>query len=177
MKHTEIEAKILNINPIEIRQKLLDLGAKKIGQYDFRRYVFDTIPAASNRWIRLRSNGALTTMTVKEIEADTVDGTKEWEVDVSDMDTALIILEKIGLKPRGYQENKREEYDLDGSQITIDFWPKLKPYIEIESQKPADITKIAKRLGYSEGELVTSNTLELYQEIGIDLNKVSELKF
>ena len=89
----------------------------------------------------------------------------------------MIILEKIGIKPRGYQENKRLEYRLRGVQVTIDLWPKLTPYVEIEGTNKAEVVATARILGYSEQDLVAKNTADLYQEIGIDLKQVAELTF
>ena len=177
MSNIEYEAKICDINPANIREKLVKLGARKIGDYNFRRYVFDTIPATPNRWVRLRSDGKQVTLTVKEIAANTIDGTNEWEIEVSDLETTLEILAKIGIKPRGYQENKRQEYDLNGAQIVIDHWPKLKPYVEIEANSIAEVTKMAALLGYGEDDLITKNTSDLYRDIGIDIEKLAELRF
>ena len=139
MSNIEYEAKIYDVDPADIIEKLTNLGAKEVGNYNFCRYVFDTIPAKPDRWVRLRSDGKQATLTVKEITADTIDGTHEWEVEVSDMETTLEILAKIGIKPRGYQENKRQEYDLDGVQVVIDRWPKLKPYVEIEANSVVEV--------------------------------------
>lgn len=177
MSNIEYEAKILNIDPSVIKQKLRQLKATKIGEYNFRRYVFDTIPVTPNRWVRLRSDGQNTTLTVKQIDSDSIDGTSEWETEVGDIDQALIILEKIGIKPRGYQENKRLEYRLHGVQVTIDLWPKLTPYVEIEGANKAEVVATARILGYSKQDLVAKNTADLYQEIGIDLKQVAELTF
>ncbi len=177
MSDIEHEAKITNIDPVVVRHRLKKIGATKVGDYHFRRYVFDTIPASPDRWVRLRSDGKSTTLTVKEINSNTIDGTNEWEVAVSDLATTLKILEKIGIKPRGYQENKREEYQLDGVQVAIDSWPKLEPYVEIEATNSAEVIATASRLGYSEQTLVAENTTELYSKIGMDIKKIAELKF
>ena len=177
MSNIEYEAKIYDVIPADIVAKLARLGAKEIGSYNFRRYVFDTIPATPNRWVRLRSDGQHATLTVKEITAEAIDGTHEWEVEVSDLETTLEILAKIGIKPRGYQENKRQEYNLGGVQVVIDYWPKLKPYIEIEGNSAKEVINTAKLLGYAEDDLTTKNTTELYQDIGIDIEKMLELTF
>ena len=177
MSNIEYEAKIYDIDPADIAGKLAKLGAKEIGNYKFHRYVFDTIPATPNRWVRLRSDGQHATLTVKEITTDAIDGTHEWEVEVSDLETTLEILAKIGIKPCGYKENKRQEYDLDGVQVVIDHWPKLKPYIEIEGNSVEEVINTAKLLGYTKNDLTTKNTTELYQDIGIDIEKMLELTF
>jgi hypothetical protein len=177
VSNIEYEAKIYDVIPADIVAKLARLGAKEIGSYNFRRYVFDTIPAVPNRWVRLRSDGQHATLTVKEITTDAIDGTHEWEVEVSDLDTTLEILAKIGIKPRGYQENKRQEYNLGGVQVVIDHWPKLKPYIEIEGNSAEEVINTAKLLGYTEDDLTMKNTAELYQDAGIDIEKMLELTF
>ena len=177
MSNIEYEAKIYDVDPADITEKLTNLGAKEVCNYNFCRYVFDTIPAKPDRWVRLRSDGKQATLTVKEITADTIDGTHEWEVEVSDMETTLEILAKIGIKPRGYQENKRQEYDLGGVQVVIDRWPKLKPYVEIEANSVAEVVKTAALLGFTESDLITKSTSDLYRNIGIDIEKLAELKF
>lgn len=56
--------------------------------------MFDIVPVIPNRWARLNSNGQLTTLTVKQINSETIDKTSEWEIEDGDIDRALIILEK-----------------------------------------------------------------------------------
>ena len=108
---------------------------------------------------------------------DTVDGTIEKEIVVDDFDQALDVLVALGLKPRGYQENRREEYMLDGVQITVDSWPFLDDYAEIEGGSSDQVTAMITKLGYSPNDAVYKNTDELYKEIGIDLKTVAELRF
>jgi predicted adenylyl cyclase CyaB len=173
----EYEGKILNIDVKSIREKLKKLGAVKKADYNFKRYVFDVIPKSENRWVRLRSDGISSTLTVKEIDSNLIDGTSEWEVGVTDLQTTLTILEKIGIKPRGYQENTREEYKLDDIDVSIDCWPKLAPYLEIEAKNVEQVEKMAIKLGYTKDDIIGENTSELYKDIGIDLKKMAELKF
>lgn len=95
----EIEGKILDIAPADVIQRLKELGAIFKGEFHYNRYVFDTHPAVKSRWIRLRTDGTQTTLTAKEIQNDTTTGTSEWEVEVSDLETTLTILEKLALNP------------------------------------------------------------------------------
>ena len=173
----EFEAKVLNINRENILEKLNRLGAVKIKDYSFRRYVFDTIPKQDSRWIRLRSDGTETTLTVKEINNDKIDGTHEWEMKVSDIDTALKILEKIGIQPRGYQENLRTEYKINNVEVSIDTWPYLEPYIEIEGKDKNEVVNTARLLGFNESELTSVNTEKLYKDMGMNLKKINKLQF
>ena len=135
----EIEGRIPNINPEEVKAKLLAIGAKPLGFYNFRRYVFDPAIGAPHRWLRLRTDGNKTTLTFKEISNDSFSGTEEWEVEVSDFETTLKILENTGIKHRSYQENTRDEYEYHGAKLSIDHWPKLGYLLEIEVEKEEDI--------------------------------------
>lgn len=80
----EHEAKILDIDPDTIERHILDKGGHKLGERFMRRYVYDITPGADGKWIRLRDNGSRTTLAVKEIIGDAIDGTHEVEVSVDD---------------------------------------------------------------------------------------------
>jgi adenylate cyclase class 2 len=177
MSNIEHEGKVLNINIDDVRKKLELLGASKVADYNFKRYVFDCIPKMEQRWVRLRSNGTNTTLAVKEIHSNSIDGTEEWETDVADLETTLIILEKIGIKPRGYQENTREEYSLDGATVSIDCWPRLNPYLEIEANSTEHVLTIATRLGFDNSDVVGTDTEKMYKAISVDLKQLAVLKF
>jgi adenylate cyclase class 2 len=173
----ETEGRILNIDVADVRSKILQAGGKKVKDFDFKRYVFDVIPVKDTTWVRLRSDGEKTTLTVKEVVSEGIDGTNEWEVEVSDVDNTLMILEKIGIKPRGYQENKRELYDLDGVEVSIDYWPMLEPYLEIEASSADKIIAIAGKLGFKNSDVIGDSVAKIYADNGIDIIGVKELKF
>ena len=173
----EIEGRIININPEETKNKLLELNAKPLGFYNFKRYTFDSISKSNARWGRLRTDGKKTTLTVKEIVDDSLSGTNEWEVTVNDFDEALMILEKLGLTHKTYQENTRDEFLLGDSKISIDHWPKLGYLLEIESEKVEDVKNCAELLGFDEEDIVTTDIQSLFLERGINLDELRELKF
>ena len=83
---TEYEIRVLEINKEEIIKKLEELGAKENGSFEQKRYVYDLKPAENGKWIRLRTNGEVTTLTYKDIVSDTIDGTKEIEIEVEDFE-------------------------------------------------------------------------------------------
>ena len=77
---TEIEARILDIDAQEIIDKLESLNATFVGDWLQLRNCYDFNPVKPNSWIRLRTNGKETTLTIKEIENLTISGTKELEI-------------------------------------------------------------------------------------------------
>ena len=88
-----------------------------------RRYVYDIVPGDLSKWIRLRDTGEESTLTIKEIHHDGIDGTHEVEVTVSDFEATNKLLALLGFTPKSYQENPRSSYELDGAQVEIDAWP------------------------------------------------------
>lgn len=162
----EFEGKVLEINKKNTVKKLDEQKAEFIGEYTQKRYVFNTIPFRENRWVRLRSNGEKSTLAVKEIEDDSVSGTSEWEVDVSDLEETLEILKKIGINPKGYQENRRIEYLMDNCQIALDFWPKIPVYLEIEGKNENEVYDCAKKLGIDKKDITGMNTKKFIKGMG-----------
>lgn len=174
---TEFEGKILEINPSELEAKIISHGGKKIGETFMRRYVYDIVPGDKSKWIRLRDTGKEITLTIKEIHHDGIDGTEEIEITVDSFEAANKILEKLGYQPKGYQENRRTSFILDGARLEIDHWPMIPPYLEIEGDSRDHVVNVAAQLGFSEDQLTGENTIKTYARYGIDLNSITELTF
>lgn len=175
----EIEIRILNINKEKFINNIIEMGAKKDSEALQKRYVYDFNPIAPNKWIRLRTNNKKTTLTIKEIlDKNAIDGTNELEIVVSDFDKANLILEELGYTHRNYQENFREIYYLNGVEISIDTWPLIPTYVELESKKEKDIKSLLALIDYEEENLTTLDVTSIYNDIyGIDVMSIKELKF
>lgn len=175
---TEYEIRVLEIEKESIVRKLESLGAIKKGEYNQKRYVYDLIPVQKDKWIRLRTNGIETTLTYKDIESDTIDGTKEVEFKVDSFEVANEFLNKIGFIARSYQENKRIQYTLDNVEIDIDTWPMIPTYLEIEGNSEEEVNNMVEKLGLSNLKITALNCDDIYGEFyNIDISKIEELKF
>jgi adenylate cyclase, class 2 len=174
----EYEAKILDINPTVTAELILSKGGRQVTPPTLqRRYVYDIVPGDQGKWIRLRDTGHTTTLAVKQISHDGIDGTYEVEVTVDSMDGTNELLNMLGFHPKSYQENRRTSFTLDGAQLEIDEWPMIPPYLEIEADTPDEVLRIAALLGYDKGQLTSENTTKVYQCYGIDLSKHEAVKF
>jgi len=148
---TEIEAKWLDINTNTFRQNLRAAGAKLIKpEILMRRELFDEpTPFAvyGHGWIRVRDEGDKITMTYKKMMDRTVKGMTDITVEVNDFEKTCDILRSMTLQKRGYQETKREIWELDGAEICIDTWPWIPTFVEIEAADENTPWLVAQKLG------------------------------
>lgn len=149
----EFEGKILDIDPETTEKTILDAGGCKRGQRFMRRYVYDIAACDESRWIRLRDTGSETTLTVKHIVDQGIDGTREVETTVDDFDATNTLLGMLGFAPKSYQENHRTSCTLEGAQLEIDTWPRIPPYLEIEAASTNEVIRVAGLLGYDATDL------------------------
>ncbi len=178
MSHIEYEVRVLEINKDEVINKLESLGASLVENTYQRRYVYDFNPPNPNKWIRLRTNGDTTTLTIKDVEKKTIDGTKEMEIEVSSFDDTNEILKELGYTPKGLQENKRIKYNLNGVEVDIDTWPKIPTYLEIEGIDEESVYNTLNLLGIDKSKVTTLDVQSIYLEVyNIDIIKEPNLSF
>ncbi len=168
---TEIEARLLNVKTDEFIKKLKKANAKFVGDWLQIRNCYDFMPAKQNSWIRLRTNGTETTLTIKEISSSKIDGTKEAEIVVSDFDVCNEILNKLGYFARSKQKNRRIRFTLNDVEIDIDMWPKIPDYVEFEAKSEKQIKEVCKLLEINYNDLVTLDVESIYNHYGFDLKK------
>lgn len=173
----EFEAKVLDVEPGEVADRILLLGGRRVGTRMMRRYVYDIQAGDESRWIRLRDSGAEVTLTVKEIAHDGIDGTTETEVVVGDFEMTNELLRRIGFEPKSYQENRRTSFELADAQLELDQWPLIPPYLEIEGRSREHVVEVGRMLGVSEDDLTGENTTKVYARYGIDLTTIADLRF
>ena len=153
--NTEYEVRILNIDQEKIKNKLKELNAKFQWDCLQRRYVYDFVPKVDGKWIRLRTNEKKTTLTIKNLISAKIDGTKELEIEVDDFEKTNLLLQELGFKPKGYQENRRCQYLLDGVEVDIDLWPLIPAYLEIEGKNEAEVYNTLEKLELFKEKITT----------------------
>lgn len=174
--HTEYEVRILEIDSNRVIEKLKELGAEFQWDCIQKRYVYDFIPKIDGKWIRLRTNGRKSTLTIKNLVSSKIDGTQELEVEVDNFERTNLILKELGFEPKGYQENRRCQYLLNGVEIDIDSWPMLPTYLEIEGPSEEAVYNTLEVLGFDIGDVSTKDVEAIYLDYGYNLEEVYELK-
>ena len=95
--NTEYEVRVLEIDALKIEKQLEDLGAVLQWDHSQKRYVYDFIPKIEGKWIRLRTNGDKTTLTIKNIVSSEIDGTQELEIEGKSEEAVYKVLDKLNI--------------------------------------------------------------------------------
>lgn len=174
----EYEARVLDIEKEKLEKKLESLGAEKVADFNYKRRIYNFNPASDGKWIRLRTDGKNTTLTIKEIKSQEIDGTEEIEIQVSDFETTNTMLNKLGYKSHTYQENKRTRYILDNVEIDIDTWPYIPTYVEIEGKSTEAVKNMINKLGLEDRKITSIDVQGVFKKFyKIDIAKKEEVKF
>ena len=165
----EIEAKFLQIDHGEFRQKLAATGASCVSPLRLMRRAIIDYPdrrmqtGIPNSYIRIRNEGDKVTLTYKQFNSLTVTGAAEVEVVVSSFEDTIKIFTSIGLTVLSVQESKRETWKLDGCEIMLDEWPWLDSYIEIEANSEAEVRAATEKLGLEWSNAVFGDVMVAYR--------------
>lgn len=170
----ELEVKFW-IDIEKFKEKLSEVGATHVQERTvMKRKIWDVdpslVPEGVQRWVRVRDEGkGKTTLTLKSMSSNkTITGTGEVEMLVGDFSACSSFLDLVGLKSRAYQENARDTWDVEGCQVTIDEWPGLRPFVEIEGESEELVYSVSEKLGFQKEDAMFGSIDGLYEkELGI----------
>lgn len=176
----EVEVKILDINPAEVRKKLKKAGARKVFEnttiharcYDFP----DSRIRKAGDHVRLRKVGKEAEITFKDLKSrkkykDNV----ETDVPVGDFGAMHRFFRKLGLKMYADYKKKRSRYRLGKWQYDIDKYPKIPTFVEIEVKSESavkarkEVEKAVKLLGYTMKDTNPWNGFEVHRHYNVKL--------
>lgn len=163
----EYEATFANVDKDKIRKKLKSIGAKLIRPEFLQKRVVFHLPKSheiKGGWLRVRDEGGKTTMSLKVVIGDKIENQKEVCLKVDDFDRAVKFLISIGCQQKAYQESRRELWKIDGAEVTIDEWPFLEPYIEVEANSEEVVKSVSQKLGFDYSEAIFDSVDYLYSK-------------
>ena len=183
----EFEIKFLEVDVKELERKLLSIGAKRVGEYDYSRVILDYLDGALHKkhgWVRLRTDGKNTTLTYKESIKEKLEdgnmkniGMKEIEVVVDDYEKTYELLKMIGFAVKVKEKNKRLRYTKGDVVFDIDFWPSIPCYLEIESSSYKKVKDAARELGFNPEEGIIGTAGSVYKKYGFNIDDYSSITF
>lgn len=178
--NNEIETRFLGVNKDEIIKDILKLGAQDLGEHRLDEIIFyeDTEKSLrENYFIRLRKKQDYVYLTYKSNNEKTIDGNKEIELIVSDFDKSKIFLETIGWKAYRIVEKYRHTFLIDDVVLDIDTWPKIPPYIELESISIESIKIVAEKLNLNWEERFDKDPRFVFKHYGYDFDNIRTVTF
>lgn len=181
--YTEYEATFLNVNKDEIRERLKKAGALLLRPEYLQKRVNFHLPKekrAPDSFVRVRDEGDKITLSLKIFEGDKIENQKELCIKVDSFNETVKFLELIGCESKGYQETKRELWKLDDVEVTIDEWPFLEPFVEIEGKGEEEVKKVSEKLDFDYSKALFCNVTKQYQlkyGVNFDIKMTYNLTF
>lgn len=164
---TEYEATFLNIEKNEIRERLRKIGAELIKPEFLQRRVVFHLPEGheiKGGWLRVRDESDKITMSLKIVDGNKIENQKEICLKINNFDEGVEFLDKIGCIKKAFQENKRELWMFDDVEITLDEWPFLEPYLEIEAKSEEKVEAVAQKLGMDYSKAMFCSVAPIYSK-------------
>ena len=175
----EIEVKVLNIDPDDIEEKLIKLGAKLIKKEYQVNTIFmsidEDIEEVGNGYLRIRESKDLINEKVeniftfkRNISQDGFRKNEETETLVEDKEALIKILSFMNINIKNEGKKERTSYEFESIRFDIDIWDKETypyPYLEIEVNDSKDIEKAIKLLDIKEENVTTKSLKDLRSEM------------
>lgn len=171
----EYEATFLDIDKNEIRKRLKQAGAKLIKpEFLQKRVVFHAPRRSKYSWLRVRNEGNKITMSFKSVKGKRIKDQKEICLTVDDFKKAENFLLAVGCVKKAYQETKREFWLLEETEITIDTWPFLETFVEIEGSSEKEVKRAAEKLDLDYKKALFCPIGTIYKmKYGISLDEIN----
>ncbi len=168
-KESEIE--ILDVDRKEVVRRLRELKARHEGVHRFRRmeFLIRGNIHGKHSWMRVRTDGKETTITLKETQGrGGYTSMKEYEVTAGDFGDAVRIMCKLSDSKPIYWENDRDAWRLGDAYVTIDKWPGIPAFVEIEAPTMRRVKEVY-RLMNIKGRFVGNEPIHtIYRRYGLD---------
>jgi len=161
----ELEVKFFIESIESFRTKLANAGAELISPEKLYKRIAFHLPEVlkdKNGWGRIRDEGDKITLSIKLEEGDRIEDQKEVCLEIDNVENGIIFLNLLGFKEKAYQETKREKWLLNGSEITIDTWPFLETFIEVEGESVENIKNACTKLGLNYEESFVGPVTHMY---------------
>lgn len=148
---------------------------------DFFEKLMIKTQANFSKWIRLRRTGEGVAITIKKVLDSAgeyqLDAVEELEFNVPSIDFGISLLENLGYFITTRQEKLRIIYDYKNTEVVIDKWPMINPYLEVEGNSEAELLAVVEDLGYNKTDAIVTNTDDVYLRDNINIFDYKELVF
>lgn len=161
----EYEATFPDVDKREVREQLLAVGATLVKPEFLQKRVVFNLPKGHEipgGWLRVRDEGDKITMSLKVVDGTHIENQKEICLKVDSFDEGVNLFLSLGCEKKSYQETRRELWTLDGTEITIDEWPFLRSFVEVEGKSEASVRAVSEKIGFDYTEALFGAVDVLY---------------
>jgi adenylate cyclase class 2 len=173
----EYEALFVDIKKDEIRRRLQSAGAKITKPEFLQKRTAFSLPGnkdSQSTWLRVRDEGDKVTMSIKKLQGRQIHDQQEICLTIDSYDGAVDLLMAMDCRKKAYQESKRELWVLDGVEITIDEWPFLEPFVEVEGKSEQEVKAVSEKIGFDWRQARFCAVGTLYEEkYGVSLDEIN----
>ncbi len=166
----EIEGKTVCFEDFNLEVDSIDNFEEIVDIITSPEYVL----AANKGWLRVRDEGTKITLSYKKVAGKRIEDTFEVQLVINEFESGRKFLQLFGCIQKAYQESLRELWQLESADITIDTWPFLPPFVEVEAEAESIVEDVSKQLGFDYNTAYFGAVDELYaKKYGIDTNIIN----
>jgi len=115
-------------------------------------------------WMRVREESDRVTMSLKIIDGEKISDQQEYFFIAENTEDACKFLTLLGGIKKAEQEKRREIWMLGQCEVTIDEWPFLEPFLEVEGKNEEMVQEAVEFLGYEYDKCRVCAVDVLYRE-------------
>jgi adenylate cyclase class 2 len=163
----EFEITIPGIDIEDARQKLRQNGATLEKESHIQKHIVFNMPLErriKGSWMRVREEADRLTMSLKIIDGGSISDQKEFFFIAQSTEDACRFFQMMGAEEKAHQEKRREIWQMGECEVTIDEWPFLEPFMEVEGPDESSVRDAVERLGYDYGRGKVCAVGTLYSE-------------
>ena len=148
-KQVEIEVRFIEIDKNKLIKRLIEIGAKDLGEDLLRETIFYNEKEHwrdIGKFVRMRQTKKGIFVTFKEKSDLQSIEVVELEFQTNTWNTTELFLQELGIQPARFQEKKRHTFKIEDVTIDIDTWPSVPSYVEIEGPSEKRLKEVAENL-------------------------------
>ncbi len=168
-EYVEHEIKVLNVDINQVKEKLEELGAKKVYEDERKFTVLDNENGdylKQDKLIRITEEGSVkVSIHINNSKPKIKEAIK---YKASRVKEQLDFFLAIGLKPIAKAKAQRISYELGDIDFDIDDFYKIPPYLEIDIENVDNYQELLKKLGLENHEVVKMGTEAIFEHYGLN---------
>jgi len=163
----EFEVTVPQIDIEDARRRLQKIGAVLHKPNTTHKNIVFNLPEGreiKGGWMRVREESDRVTMSLKIVDGEKITDQQEYFFIAENTEDACKFLTLLGGIKKAEQEKRREIWMLGQCEVTIDEWPFLEPFLEVEGKNEEMVQEAVELLGFEYDKCRVCAVDVLYRE-------------